>query len=263
MRMREQSVTRFRRIWVPTRGPYDLIEPREMEIVSQQVNKQAIADGWTFQWQLDDIVLEHFMSEAWQYWCTTSGTSTTSANQTWEQWCGMDSGATNNEATSNDSTTGSNSEYVWTRWIAQYPPPERIDVSDTPVRTEEQRAEFEANRNRIEAERVAKYTEAAKEKKEADRRAIELLRSQLNEEQLANYDLDGSFVVVAGRKRYRLKGAGVDELDKNDKRIATHCIHPSYKDNIPMADTVLAKKLLLDADPKEFLRIANRASVNF
>ena len=206
------------------------------------------------------------MSEAWRYWCSTSGTSDSSTtNETWQQWCGMtDSSADNgNNITSGTATT----EYIWTQWVAPYPPPERLqttvqtveDVQAVRVRHEE----FEANRNRIDAERVAEETERRKVKKAADKKAIELLRSQLNEEQLANYDLDGSFVVVAGRKRYRLKGAGVDELNKKDERVATLCIHPSYKDNIPMADTILAKKLLLDADPKEFCKIANRALVRF
>lgn len=252
-------MTRFRRIWVPTKGPYNMIEERELRIVQEHINAQAQADGWTAQWQLDDLVLEHFMSEAWLYWCSTSGTEGTSANTSWQQWCGIDS-STNDEFTSNNTISAGTSDFAWKQWTAVYPPPERIEV---PAQTEEQRAEFEANRNRIEAERVAEQTEAAKEKKEADRKAVELLRSQLNKEQMANYDLDGSFVVVAGRKKYRLKGAGVDELDKNGHKIATHCIHPSYKDNIPMADTILAKKLLLDADPKEFCKIANRASVRF
>lgn len=248
-------MTRFRRVWVPTKGPYDQITPRELDIVRERINKQAVADGWTFEWQLDDIVLEHFMAEAWQYWCSVTASSSTSSNVSWEQWCGLDS----TSGTPGNTTAGTTT-YIWRQWTAEYPPPERIEV---PAQTEEQRAEFEANRNRIEAERRAKALEGQKEKKAADKRAIELLRSQLNEEQLANYDLDGSFVVVASQKRYRLKGAGVDELDKNDKRIATHCIHSSYRDNIPMADILLAKKLLLDADPKEFLRIANRAVVQF
>ena len=46
------------------------------------------------------------------------------------------------------------------------------------------------------------------------------------------------------------------ELDAKGNRIASYCIHPH--DRVPHADNVLAQKLMLEADPAEFRRIANR-----
>jgi hypothetical protein len=239
----EVRTVRFRRLWVPTRGLYHKLEDRDLRQAQEAVCQMAMNDGWTEQWEIPYLVLEHFMSEAWIYWCSTSTTSSTSSDGTWQQWCGLQDDSTSASTTSNTNT-------IWSYWTATYPPPE---VS------EEQRIEQEATHNRLVAERQERENKAHEEKKAADVKAIALLRSQLNEEQLANYDLDGSFVVVAGRNNYRLKGASVHELDKNGQPIASLCIHPSWNQNIPMADSVLAKKLLLDADPKEFVKIANRS----
>lgn len=90
-------------------------------------------------------------------------------------------------------------------------------------------------------------------------RAKALLKAHLDDDQRATFRERQSFVVRAeSGKRYEV-GYGsvgnIHEIDEAGKRIHKYCIHPS---GVPTEDTMLAQKLLLETDEREFLRVANR-----
>lgn len=122
-------------------------------------------------------------------------------------------------------------------------------------------------------EMVADYAEyrAAREAEllvaaaEADKRAEALLLVNLTAEQAEDYRRTKSFEVIQplqfGRpvRRYRItfKFAGnVFLVDEQGRAVAQYCIHA--REPIPIADNMLAQKLMLEADEEQFLRVANR-----
>ncbi len=110
-----------------------------------------------------------------------------------------------------------------------------------------------------EAEQKAKAAAAI----EAERRATELLLDHLDAQQIADFKRARRFVVHSrdGERAYRIqygKQGNVYLLDKDRRTpVASYCIHPDIN-CCPTEDVMLAQKLLLEADEKEFLRIANR-----
>ncbi len=235
----------FIREWVPTEGPWQMMEAYQIKEAQNGVRKMAKRDGWSSTWSIPHEVMEHFMAEIWMHWCdSTIASSTTTTNDSWVQWCtGTDNSG--RDMTGSATTNGTASGTVWQSWVGPVDPPE----VDEQVRADWEK-EAEARKERDE--------EARKKREQANKQATELLRSQLDEEQLADYDLNGGFTVVANKKKYRIRGAETLELDKDDKKVASFCIHASWREPIPMPDQMLAKKLMLDANPKEFLRVANR-----
>jgi len=90
------------------------------------------------------------------------------------------------------------------------------------------------------------------QQREADERAEVLLLEHLDEGQRRTWKKDGCFSVKAASGLiYRLDlGGGVMRSDKRH-----FCIQP--EEDVPWADAVLARKLLLEADEAKFLEIAN------
>lgn len=101
-----------------------------------------------------------------------------------------------------------------------------------------------------EAERLANVAAHAK--------AFDLLKSVLSFKQKKELDKKGYFHVHAqDRRKYRLYlsvGHNV-ELVKGGKILKRYCLVP--KVTVPTPDKVLAQKLLLEADVKTFLKLAN------
>lgn len=100
---------------------------------------------------------------------------------------------------------------------------------------------------------------------EADKRAAALLLANLTAEQAEDYRRTQSFVVVQplqfGRpaRRYRITfrlAGNVYLLDDEGLDVERYCIHA--QEPIPVADNMLAQKLMLEADEEQFLRVANR-----
>jgi len=96
---------------------------------------------------------------------------------------------------------------------------------------------------------------------EADEKAERLLLSCLTAEQRMTWRTRKCFYVVpiSGR-RYRIDGNGgyagnVKLVDQNDRVLSSFCIHLQY--GIPLCDHLLAQKLMLEADERTFVRIAN------
>jgi len=95
---------------------------------------------------------------------------------------------------------------------------------------------------------------------EAEHRAEILLRSMLTDEQVEQLDRMSAFVVETETKKYLVRHRRrVQELDADGNPIAAYCIHP--RKYVPGHDTMLAQKLLLEADEAEFLRIANKSAL--
>lgn len=95
-------------------------------------------------------------------------------------------------------------------------------------------------------------------RKVAERKADELLKSQLSPEQLADYERLQHFHVIADGKVYRLRRAWAGNIDliEEDKVVERWCVHPST--SIPVPDSLLAQKLMLECgQAADLRRIAN------
>lgn len=100
-----------------------------------------------------------------------------------------------------------------------------------------------------------KYAEAPRKK------AKRLLYSMLTDYQKRMYRKHRYFHVISQTgKKYRLKHGDTMNvyLIEGDKPVKKYCIHPT---NVPVEDTLLAQKLLLETDEKAFLKIANKGEV--
>ena len=171
-------------------------------------------------------------TSVWAYW-TDGGTSTRSASTTvWCRWAGTGSGAV----------------------PACYQPPALTKA--------EQAKQDEANRKRAEAEKI-RLAQERKALEEADRRAEELLVAHLDKEQRKQYRTEKKFKVVGGDGALFEIGSAwssnVREMTPDGKHIARFCIHP--RESVPIPDLLLAQKLMLETDPAEFRKIANRTAL--
>jgi len=95
-------------------------------------------------------------------------------------------------------------------------------------------------------------------REEANQRAEKLLKSLLSPEQLKEFEHRGYFHVTAKNRRFRITMEithNVKEVDSRGRILRTYCIHP--KDHVPKADAMVVKKLLLEAMPEEFFKVAN------
>jgi hypothetical protein len=118
-----------------------------------------------------------------------------------------------------------------------------------------QAAQEEANRlAAIEAERQRMANEKAKK----------LLVEHLSPQQQKTYDEKRYFDVDIEGRTYRIHHGSHGNVrllgtgEKTGKEVTKYCIQP---DGVPVGDVLLAQKLLLEADEKEFLRIANATQI--
>jgi hypothetical protein len=98
----------------------------------------------------------------------------------------------------------------------------------------------------------------------AQARALELLRSHLDQGQREEFDRSRSFVAVApSGRRYRIRAAttfNVCDEGQRDEYCMQFRSDPDCR-GIPVEDLMLAQKLLLECDESQFLRIANTRSI--
>lgn len=200
------------------------------------------------------------MEDPWGYWVTSS-TSTTNAvsggNFVWNQWVnGTGTSSTGNEVwgtwvgSNITASTSTNGDYVWAQWQQS-----QLYVFRAPELTDEER---KANETRQEEYRKAE-AERVRLRDEAEKKAELLLMAHLNDEQRKQMADFAYFIVVLGLKQYRIRkgwAGNVDELNERGEKVAQLCIHPSMP--IPVADSMLAQKLMLETAPEAFQRIANR-----
>jgi hypothetical protein len=181
-------------------------------------------------------------SRIWKVWSTQSNaTSTTGVvfDDVWASW--------------NDLTSSVTTNYTgeWQRWV----------ISNDEYR--ERRKETEAARRRREREWRAEQTRKRKEREAATSRARKILVEHLDQDQRRTLDQHGYFdikIEVAGAERvFRIFNNkyqhNVFELDESGNKVREFCAHTSHA--CPQSDHALAQKLLLEADPQQFFRVAN------
>jgi len=96
---------------------------------------------------------------------------------------------------------------------------------------------------------------------EAQERGLQLLRSWLSPEQLAQYEKDRAFDVRGGKtgKRYRIRHGrqmNIDEIDAKGRRVCGWCFLPQGQ--LVAGDVMLAQKIALETDEERALAVANR-----
>ena len=91
------------------------------------------------------------------------------------------------------------------------------------------------------------------EKLLAEQKAKKLLNLFLNKDQQISLEKDSNFIVKSpAGNTYRIQKFGVVKL-QDQKEVGSYCI--VSKDRIPIYDTMLAKKLLIETNEEEFTKI--------
>ncbi len=177
---------------------------------------------------------------------TTSGT-----DACWGQW---------NVALMTTSTTTSAGTITiqgnaWGQWNTNFI---AGTISNGQVRamTEEETARARA----AQEEATRRAAAEAERQAVANEKATKLLVEHLSVEQQKTYEEKRYFDVDIEGRTYRIHHGSYGNVrlmgtgDKTGKEITKFCIQP---EGVPIGDVLLAQKLLLEADEKEFLRIAN------
>ncbi len=173
------------------------------------------------------------------YWLpvtdTGTGTTTTTMVNVWSQW------------NQGFCTTGNN--------IAMMPAygAEQAQALAAYGAEQAQALESEFARRQLALERTQSAAAATA-------KADNLLKAMLNKEQRTQYEREQTFEVRSqgSRRRYQLThgwAGNVFLLDERGRRIEKLCIHPVIE--MPVADNLIAQKLLLEADEETFRRTAN------
>ncbi len=189
---------------------------------------------------------------------------------TWDNWVGerytlQTSGSTLSSAYTYQMSNAA--EATWHTWTTNIVITSGSYTTAAPVPvTAEQRAE----REREMAERAAIFErQMAVERErqarnqalwaEAEGRAERLLREFLTPGQLAELERQSAFVVSSELgARFRIKrgwSGNVEELNNDDEIVGRWCIQPEVR--VPDADNMLAQKLMLECNEREFRRIGN------
>lgn len=184
-------------------------------------------------------------------WITTTNAS---ADIVWQNW------------TTGSSAAGNG--VIWGTWVgestattgAANPAPNRDQYRET---EEQQQARLDREEQFMREQEAARQVRL-REKEEAQQKAEELLRETLEKEQLDQYEKTKWFFIISqSGKRYRIRNGwigNIDELNEEDLIVATYCIHPQRR--IPIEDSMLTQKLMLEADEPRFLQIANKTTLS-
>lgn len=153
--------------------------------------------------------------------------------------------------------TASDSQYYSIQWPyvtgGTYTPTQVVYYGDYVVHeTEEQRIA-----------RVAAFEAGDRKRKAAEEKAEELLLMCLSDEQKEMYLKYGYLEINTDKAKYRIKkgwAKNVEKIGHDGKTELKYCIHPSDC-TVPIPDSMLAQKLMLEYNEQEFLRLANKWSV--
>lgn len=155
------------------------------------------------------------------------------------------------------------SNNVWQQWVTQTV----INAPDTwyyPTAAQAQftvgfAANYEAQGfAETDAEYKKRYKRAIAREKRIQQKALRLLEENLSAQQWEEYNKDKRFHVVSqSGKLYQIRHGRSRNirLIENGKIVGIYCIHP--QDMVPDEDTLLAQKLMLEANEEAFLKIAN------
>lgn len=248
------------------------------------VTVRTVADTTTFndpwdQWVGQPLTAQtmngiYQTTNAWLTWNQMTVTSANTNAVTWRVWTtgGMTTGVTTgNTIDCWDTWQQPIVRYqdAWGRWIdtpaygANLPPrrfeqvPERYRVQES----EEQKRAREFENARWEAEvkeRQRRMDEEQKAVLEANSKAMQLLKCCLTPEQKACLEKNRYFIVTAkSGRRYRIdegSHGNVKVLDRDNKVIERLCIQPN---GVPIGDSMLAQKLMIEAAEDVFRQHAN------
>ena len=219
---------------------------------------------------------------AWMEWNTTNAsvtssnscTSTSSDGIVWYNWnlnsasgvlkasTTVTNGAVWQTWTTSDTTiTSGTCNVVWANWnetIGQLNIDPQLQPqiqpsylhSHVPLLSEEEKQRLELRRQQGELKI-----------KLANERANRLLFNHLTPGQLEDLKQNGGFnVMLENGREYRIEWGShgnVFLLGEASKKMSSYCIQP--RGQLPKADSMLAQKLLLEANEDQFLRIANES----
>ncbi len=154
-------------------------------------------------------------------------------------------------------TTGGGTAAIYQTWVTN-PQHTRIEAGMTAA---ERQAAYERDmaerRARDEAYRLARELDR-KQSEEARQRANQLLLANLSPEQRKEYIENGRFHIDLNGKRFLVDYGShnnVHLLDEEGKIAESYCIQPNAP--CPEPDAMLAQKLVLEADMKHFMQVAN------
>lgn len=187
-------------------------------------------------------------------------------DETWRAWARLQ------EITRNTWPTDAldcDCDQTWSMWsTAQHAAQVRAAVAHwqhwneiREARVEDVQAQLR-NAEERHRQRVADHARRVAEADAANRRAEDLLRRELTEEQNRDLDKKGCFYLETvdrdgSRRRYRIdRGThgNVKRVDEKGSILESLCIQP---DNVPAADAMLAQKLWIESDEATFRRVAN------
>jgi hypothetical protein len=172
---------------------------------------------------------------------------------------------TGTQIIANQTTSVSNSS-VWTVWNQSYNAPVLRQAPGRPL-TDIERQALNAQRAADDARWREQSRAVEAQETLARERAEKLLQSNLDARQRAELAANGFFELDVISKngesrRYRIHrkwSHSIHQVDpSNGKRLKTLCIHP--RETVPVADSMLAQKLMLESGmEEELLRIANHS----
>lgn len=195
---------------------------------------------YTPSYRANRIILNAVCSGGW----TTSGSTTLTFGST---------------AASTNSLTMDSTAVTWGNWTTQ----NMVHIWSAWEQTRELTQEERAARAQRLAATEQRDRALAVEQAAARARAEILLKESLSDAQRAELAKSHAFHLETvqpdgSRKRYRIRrgrSGNVDQVDAQGKVLRSFCIHPIMP--VPDADTMLAQKLLLEADEATFLSVAN------
>ena len=198
----------------------------------------------------------------WPLWVNATNTATTSAGTTgtiWRHWVTSDTTGTMCTVTpiwanwvNGSNTITTTGSLAWANWN---------NTSNSSITLHPETPEQVTTRNqRYENERKIRAEEDQKRIR-AEERATQLLVSVLSEEQCKDFAAHGYFFVDApSGRRYRIdkgRSGNIKVIDRvTGVWTESLCVH--QRDSIPIPDTMLMQKLLLETGAEEELRrVAN------
>lgn len=163
-------------------------------------------------------------------------------------------------ATSAATTTTLTMNATWGHWNEQFVVEEQNRENRIRRQVAERRqpsAEEQERWRQEELRRREAEDRRLKDERDANQKAIILLKSCLSPEQKEEYEQKKCFHLIVGDKKYRIKQGShgnVELIDKDGKVKRTFCVQPR---GVPEGDAMLAQKLLLATDEKRFYELAN------
>lgn len=199
----------------------------------------------------------------WASWTSTSDSSSTGFDTTWDSW--------NTPTTSSTTTDNSSGGTVWYTWVST-DSGGTGDVSveyngagtwSTWISKEDRKRQERAERRRSEPRRFAggltDREKADLRAEKAEKKAKDLLLELIGEDELKVYEETGRLFVKGKKYDYVIRRdkliGGLERIGKD--KILDLCVHLKSEFKCPKTDNVIALKLAIENDEKNVLRLAN------